>query len=147
MSSRRRRSSRCWTVVGPARALDIEVLARDDERLGTVLAQLGPLLGTRPPSAFSGITRLPDDVTLDDVRLRHGAVLGIGRPADDSGVRAAPGALELRVVGGADAGRTFALDSGSHVVGRGDDAVVGLADPNVSRRHVVVHVAGGTVEG
>ena len=132
--------------MAPTGAVDVEVRAGNGETLGAVMVQLATVLGTAPASLFSGTTRLTEELTLDDVRLRHGAVLGVDGPVRDAGARTAPGALELRVVGGPDAGRTLALDSGTHVVGRGDDAVLALDDPNVSRRHVVVHVGRGTVD-
>jgi S-DNA-T family DNA segregation ATPase FtsK/SpoIIIE len=132
--------------VAPAGAIDVVVHARDDERVGTVLATLGRALGAPPAPVFTGTVRLTDEVRLDDVRLRHGAVLGWGRPVHDGASRRVRGALELRVVGGPDAGRTLALEGGRHVLGRGEDVEVRLEDPNVSRRHALLHVAGGTVE-
>jgi S-DNA-T family DNA segregation ATPase FtsK/SpoIIIE len=141
-----RRTSRCWTIVGPDAAADVEVLARDDEHLAAVLPHLGSVLGTPGAGAFIGSTRLPDTVRLSDLRLRHGAVLGIDRPARSGATPAAAAALELHVVGGPDAGRTVALASGDHLVGRDTGSVVPLGDPDVSRRHVALHVGGGSVE-
>lgn len=57
----------------------------------------------------------------------------------------APGEIELRVVGGPDAGRVVRLGPGRHVLGRGDEADVRLReDPQVSRRHAALVV---TTEG
>ncbi|MGY1773017.1 FtsK/SpoIIIE domain-containing protein [Blastococcus sp. SYSU D00813] len=48
-------------------------------------------------------------------------------------------------MGGPEAARTVPLSAGRHVVGRGSTADVDVADPDVSRRHVVVGVAAGRV--
>lgn len=49
-------------------------------------------------------------------------------------------AATLRVVEGPDAGRDYALYSGSNVVGRGRGCEVRLSDPMVSRQHVRINV-------
>jgi DNA segregation ATPase FtsK/SpoIIIE, S-DNA-T family len=117
--------------VGASGAIDVCVVARDDERLDSVLLEMGRAVGIPPGPGFSGRTPLADDLTLADERLSHGAVIGIGGPVDDARARVPAGALELRVVGGPDAGRTIALDRGNHVVGRASDVLVRLDDPNV----------------
>jgi S-DNA-T family DNA segregation ATPase FtsK/SpoIIIE len=94
---------------------------------------------------WAGSTRLRDDTPLTAPELAHGAVLGVGKPAPrrSAGIRSS--ALELHVVGGPDAGRTIPLGQGRHVLGRGSQATVQLEDPDVSRRHVAVHVGGGQI--
>ncbi|HYO35332.1 MAG TPA: hypothetical protein VER97_04595, partial [Geodermatophilus sp.] len=72
---------RCWTVVGPEGAVDIEVRSADDDVLGSVLPVLTTALGVPPAPLWSGSTRLPGDLPLTSPLLAHGAVLGLGRPA------------------------------------------------------------------
>ncbi|MGX5656076.1 FHA domain-containing protein, partial [Geodermatophilus nigrescens] len=134
---------RCWTVVGPEGAVDVEVSAADDDPLGAVLPVLTAALGVPAAGVWSGSTRLGDDLPLTSPLLAHGAVLGLGRPAPRD--ERPPSPLELHVVGGPAAGTTVGLASGRHVVGRGAGATLPLPDPGVSRRHVRLDVgAGGT---
>jgi S-DNA-T family DNA segregation ATPase FtsK/SpoIIIE len=72
-------------------------------------------------------------------------VLGLGRPVPRSAAEDRSSALELHVVGGPDAGRTLPLGQGRHVLGRGSEATIQLDDPDVSRRHVAVHVGNGQI--
>ena len=139
------RATRGWTLVGTGGAADVEVTAADDAPLGEVLPLLGRELGVLLPTLYAGSTRLGDATPLTAPELAHGAVLGVGRPVPrrSAGIRSS--ALELHVVGGPDAGRTIPLGQGRHVLGRGREATVQLEDPDVSRRHVAVHVGGGQI--
>lgn len=86
-----------------------------------------------------GRTALAPSAVLGSPPLLQGAVLRRG----DTGTPASepPGAaLELHVVGGPDAGRVVPLTAGRHVVGRGGEADVRLADPDLSRRHLLLTV-------
>ncbi|MGY1664945.1 FtsK/SpoIIIE domain-containing protein [Geodermatophilus sp. SYSU D00696] len=135
---------RCWTVVGPEGAVDVEVRAADGDPLGAVLPALTAALGVPPAPVWSGSTALSADLPLTSPLLAHGAVLGVGRPAPRTG-RPASSPLELHVVGGPAAGTTAGLASGRHVLGRGAGATLSLPDPGVSRRHARLDVgAGGT---
>jgi S-DNA-T family DNA segregation ATPase FtsK/SpoIIIE len=136
-------ATRSWTLATPAGALDVSVCARDDDRLGAVLPSLAAAAGLPSTELWSGSTRLDDDLPLTDPALVHGALLGLGRPGPRPGAAPPSSALELHVVGGPDAGTTLSLDRGRHVVGRGGEAAVGLTDPDVSRRHVLVEVGTG----
>jgi S-DNA-T family DNA segregation ATPase FtsK/SpoIIIE len=139
------RASRCWTLCSDRDVFDVEVTAGEDDCLGALLPALGHAVGGPVAGLWSGSTRLADDVPLTAPEVCHGAVLGLGRPAPRSYRRQRSSALELHVVGGPDAGRTVPLGQGRHVLGRAGDATVRLNDPDVSRRHVVVHVGGGTI--
>ncbi|WP_167761724.1 FtsK/SpoIIIE domain-containing protein [Blastococcus sp. CT_GayMR19] len=139
------RSTRRWTVVVVGGAVDLEVTAAEDATLGTVLPCLGRELGSEIPGLWAGSTRLDDDVPLTAAELAHGAVLGLGRPVPRVVAGRGASALSLHVVGGPDAGRTLALGQGRHVLGRGGEATIRLDDPDVSRRHVEVHVGGGEI--
>jgi DNA segregation ATPase FtsK/SpoIIIE, S-DNA-T family len=134
------RGTRCWTLHGVEGVVDVSVTAADDDELGAVLPALGRLLGTAGPQLWAGSTRLPPDLPLTAAQLAHGAVLGLGRPGPRAAARERASALELHVTGGPEAGRAVALESGSHLLGRGSGAQVRLDDPDVSRRHAVVAV-------
>ncbi|MCW2739592.1 MAG: domain containing protein [Blastococcus sp.] len=138
-------ATREWTLVGRDSAVDVEVTAREGDTLATVLTALGPVLGLPTPDIWAGSSRLPDDLPLSAAQLLHGAVLGLGGPVRGTDRTRRSSALELRVVGGPDAGHTVPLTQGSHVLGRGRGASVLIDDPDVSRQHVAVHVGGGAV--
>jgi S-DNA-T family DNA segregation ATPase FtsK/SpoIIIE len=139
------RAPRIWTLSAGGTAVDVEVIARDQDRLSDVLPPLCLALGHHEPGLWASSTRLADDLPLTAPELAHGAVLGLGGPVPGSDRRTRSSALELRVVGGPDAGRAVPLGQGRHVLGRGSDVTVRLDDPDVSRRHVVVHVGGGAI--
>ena len=130
---------------GGRRGVDVEVTAHDHDRLGDVLAPLGTALGRPVPGLWAASSRLADDLPLTAPELAHGAVLGLGGPVPGGGGAPRSSALELRVVGGPDAGRAIPLGQGRHVIGRSSDVSVRLDDPDVSRRHVRVDVGGGSI--
>ncbi|HZB19002.1 MAG TPA: FtsK/SpoIIIE domain-containing protein, partial [Blastococcus sp.] len=136
---------RCWTLTGDLGTVDVEVTGAGEHRLADVLPGVADLVGHPVDGLWAGSTRLPDDMPLSSAALDHGAVLGMGRPARQVVAGAAHSALELHVVGGPDAGRTFPLGQGRHTIGRSSDAQIRLDDPDVSRRHAVVQVGGGAV--
>ncbi|WP_409332176.1 FtsK/SpoIIIE domain-containing protein [Trujillonella humicola] len=140
-----RPATRCWTLVTVGGSHDVEVSALDGARLAELLPGLADLVGEAAGGLWSGSTRLPPDTDLRSPALVHGAVLGAGRPGPRPGAQAAASALCLDVVGGPDAGRSVPLSQGRHLVGRGSTAQIAVADPDVSRRHVVVTVAAGRV--
>ncbi len=132
-------ATRCWTLVALGGAVDVTVTACDDDRLGAVLPPLAAALGLASDGLWSGSTRLGPDLPLTDPALLHGAVLGLGRPGPRSDTDARPGALELRVTGGPDAGTALPLDRGRHVVGRGGEYRQDGVEPVVvagGQRHV-----------
>ncbi|QXG77123.1 FHA domain-containing protein [Modestobacter sp. L9-4] len=136
---------RTWTVHGLGGAVDVDVRAPDDASLADVLGPLGHQLGAPGALLWSGSGALPVDTPLTAAPLRHGAVLGLGRPGPRPSPSTGSGALELHVVGGPDAGRALPLEQGDLVLGRGAGCALPLADPDVSRRHAVVSVAEGRV--
>lgn len=139
------RVARCWTLVSADGALDVELTAADDDRVGAVLSALSRALGHPVDGLWSGPRRLSEEECVGAAELAHGAVLGLGRPVPDGLRDDRASALELHVVGGPDAGRTVPLGQGRHVLGRGDAATVALDDPDVSRRHVTLVVGRGQV--
>ncbi|NUT48445.1 MAG: FHA domain-containing protein, partial [Saccharothrix sp.] len=139
------RSTRCWTLCGDRSEVDVEVSSGPGDRVADVLPEIARALGAPVGALWSGSNRLADDLSLADPQLLHGAVLGLDHPIPrDRTPRTS--ALELHVVGGPDAGRTVPLGRGRHILGRGGDASVRLDDPDVSRRHVAVHVGSGGID-
>src|SRR3954452_11699889 len=136
---------RVWTLWSPDGAVDVEVRAPEEETLGNVTEALAGELGLPAVELWAGSTALPAQTPLTAGVLRHGAVLGLGRPGPRQLDDSSSGALELHVTGGPDAGRTVALSQGQLVLGRGAGCDLALADPDVSRRHAVVSVAEGRV--
>src|SRR6185312_4524543 len=136
---------RCWSLVSAEVAVDVEVVAPDDEPLGQLLPALSAALGVPVPGLWSGSTRLADDLPLRAPALGHASVLGLGRPGPRTDSAGRSSALELHVVGGPEAGRTVPLDQGRHVLGRGAEATIRLDDPDVSRRHAQVAVGAGAI--
>ena len=125
--------------------VDVEVVATDDSTVGDVLDVLRSSLPVAAGGLWSSSGRLPEGLPLRSSELRHGAVLGLGAAAAPAARSGAPSALELRVVGGPDAGRSAPLRQGTHVVGRGAGSAVVLDDPGVSRRHLELRVGAGRV--
>lgn len=141
-------AARCWTLVatdggGVDIDIDIELRCPDDTFLVDVLPALETTLGFPVSGLWSDSAPVAGSTSLCDPRLRHGAVLGVGRPAPRSWHGRPGGALELHVVGGPDAGRVVPLTTGRHLVGRGSEATLCLDDPDVSRRHAVIGVDAG----
>lgn len=89
-----------------------------------------------PDGWYVAEQRLSRSARLGDPPLLEGAVLS-REPTSTP----APGILlHLDVLGGPDAGATYHLTPGEHVVGRGAGCEVRIADPLMSRRHVVISV-------
>jgi S-DNA-T family DNA segregation ATPase FtsK/SpoIIIE len=74
-----------------------------------------------------------------DPRLRRGAVLTVGPSA---GAPERVGVVSLQVVGGPAAGRVLPLGRGRILIGRDPSCDLAIADPDLSRRHLVVEVDG-----
>ena len=142
--SRGPRTSRCWTLSGDEGAVDVEVTAGDDSRVGDVLPVVQRTLGVPVPGLWSGSAQLAADLPLGSAALRHGAVLALEPPTQPS--TPAPSPLELQVAGGPDAGRSLPLGRGVHVIGRDSGCGVQILDPDISRRHLEIRVGEGAVE-
>ncbi len=104
-------------------------------------ASSGPLAPGGPPRLYLDGSALDPVTPLATSGIRAGARVGLGGPPS-GGRRTArvPGAAELRVVSGPDAGLTVPLTPGEHVIGR--HGTVRLDDRDVSRRHCKLMVAG-----
>ena len=108
--------------------------SRIAERLSDALGMLGDALSVRG-ELLDETSRLGAPPLLDGVSLRL-VDRSTWRPPRTTSALAA---TELAVVGGPDAGRTRALTAGAHTVGR-SDADLTLADPALSRRHLLLDV-------
>jgi DNA segregation ATPase FtsK/SpoIIIE, S-DNA-T family len=137
--------TRCWTLHSDDGAVDIELAAGDGETLSAVLPALAAIVGRDEVVLWAGSAPLPPETPLTAAELLHGSVLGLGRPGPRSTSRERASALELRLVGGPDAGRTVPLTQGRHVLGRGAGATVQVEDPAISREHAEVAVGSGGI--
>ncbi len=134
-----------FTMVGPGpgqAAVDVRVDAPRGARLSSVRAELNRLTGFEGP-LYAGRSRLADEAVLGRPPLTTGAILAVGRPAPAPAPAAA--LLELRVVGGPDAGGVHKLAAGEHRLGRGSSAEIRVGDPDVSRSHALLSVRAGEV--
>ncbi len=111
--------------------------------MADVLPLLHRVLGVPVPELWAGTRRLGPEVPLSSPTLRHGAVLGLGQPVETSAPEPSP--LELRVLGGPDAGRGLPLGRGLHLVGRDPGCGVRISDPDISRRHLEIRIGDGEV--
>ncbi|WP_030243016.1 FtsK/SpoIIIE domain-containing protein [Streptomyces sp. NRRL S-350] len=127
--------------------VDVLVTAPVGTALGAIAGALAGAVGVRGPRAathvhlYAGAHRVDEHTLLGHPPLLDGAVLSLNEPdptADDPDD--AP-AAELRVVGGPDAGGVHRLHGREIRVGRSGEADVPLDDPDVSRLHLVLHLA------
>jgi S-DNA-T family DNA segregation ATPase FtsK/SpoIIIE len=118
---------------------DVEITGTVDTTLADIADSLVHAVGADHHAAItSGARPVPPTALLGSPQLRTGCILGIG----PSGRRPAPGGsvLQLRVVGGPDAGGTMSLGRGRLVIGRAEDADVQIDDPDVSRAHLELNI-------
>ncbi|MGW6536361.1 FtsK/SpoIIIE domain-containing protein [Streptomyces sp. NPDC055011] len=137
---------------GAGRACDVLVTAPAGTALSAVASNLaaavtGPeAAGTGTPVLYAGAERLDARrCVLGEPPLVDGAVLALHAPDPDdrAGLAAtASSAARLHVVAGPDAGGVHLLHGGPIRVGRSVEADVPLDDPDVSRAHCTVTVAG-----
>ncbi|MEU0129329.1 FHA domain-containing protein [Streptomyces sp. NPDC006289] len=133
----------------PARACDVLVTAPAGTALSAVASALatavsGPegSLGGGATVLYAGRERLdPQRCALGEPPLVDGAVLSLQVPGEDEAADDAVPA-RLHVVAGPDAGGVHLLHGGQIRIGRSADADVPLDDPDVSRLHCAVTVAG-----
>ncbi|MFF0487297.1 FHA domain-containing protein [Streptomyces sp. NPDC004435] len=137
---------------GAGRACDVLVTAPAGTALSAVASNLaaavtGPdAAGTGTPVLYAGAERLDARrCVLGEPPLVDGAVLALHAPDPDdrAGIAAtASSAARLHVVAGPDAGGVHLLHGGAIRIGRSVEADVPLDDPDVSRAHCTVTVAG-----
>ncbi|MCX4748723.1 FtsK/SpoIIIE domain-containing protein [Kitasatospora sp. NBC_01287] len=135
----------------PAPATDVLVTAPVGTALGSLAVALAGAVGVRGARSathvhlYAGARRIDERTPLGHPPLLNGAVLTLGEPDPDAAVPpddgAAAAAVELRVVGGPDAGGVHRLHGSQVRVGRSSEADVPLDDPDVSRLHLSLQLA------
>jgi S-DNA-T family DNA segregation ATPase FtsK/SpoIIIE len=108
-----------------------------DTAADTTVAELAQVLGERSPGlqrdgaprVFVDGAPLDPRLTVADSPLRQGAVLGLDRPVTAVGSEPR-GLVEVRGVGGADAGAVHRLDFGEHLLGSATTCRVRMSDPS-----------------
>jgi pSer/pThr/pTyr-binding forkhead associated (FHA) protein len=104
------------------------------EVVNTRAFEAGPALGRRPPPDETVSRRPADKKSRERTAPRPAASLAL--PADQK--------LSLAVIAGPDAGRMFVIEKPRVVLGREDVDLV-LDDPEISRQHAAIEVAGERV--
>jgi DNA segregation ATPase FtsK/SpoIIIE, S-DNA-T family len=146
------------TVVTPqfGQREDAAIEALAETPSGEVLAELARLVDAdqRAPALLDGVPIEPMTPAAAS-GLRDGAILTLGHPGSHPGSQVGAGAfgrgirhtgcLELRVVGGPDAGAIHPLPRGETTIGRGSSCDVTLNDADVSRHHAAITVTGEAV--
>ncbi|MEV6520327.1 FtsK/SpoIIIE domain-containing protein [Longispora sp. NPDC051575] len=120
-------------------------LGREREPDSQLRAYLGP--GQARPLYLGG-TALAPERPVAGSGIRAGSVLGLGGPAGPAAAPArsgppvpAPVLVELHLVSGPDAGRTWQLTAGSHEVGAGPGCAIRLEGEDTPARGLWVTVA------
>ncbi|RNL71352.1 FtsK/SpoIIIE domain-containing protein [Streptomyces sp. I6] len=136
---------------GATRASDVLVTAPAGTALAAVASALAAAAsGPEAPSSgtvvlYAGRERLDSQrCALGEPPLVDGAVLSLHTPGEDEAAddEGAAERTQLHVVGGPDAGGVHLLHEGRIRIGRAAEADVPLDDPDVSRLHCEVTVAG-----
>jgi S-DNA-T family DNA segregation ATPase FtsK/SpoIIIE len=122
------------SVIDPVRDDRMDMLVEADPAapVGALAAEIAHRLGRSddgqgPPTLHINGFRLDPEVPLDASPVRDGALVSLGTPAACPPPQA-QGLVEVRVVGGPDAGGVHRLGPGVAVVGSGPDAWIRLAD-------------------
>ena len=135
------------SVVDPVRddRADLLVDADPAAPVGSLAQQIARQLGrpddgAGPPALHINGFRLDPDLPLDASPVRDGAVISLAAP-NGCPPPQAQGTVEVRVVGGPDAGGVYRLGPGVAVVGSGPDSWIRLNDPALPHSAVEVDVA------
>ncbi|GAA5192377.1 FtsK/SpoIIIE domain-containing protein [Rugosimonospora acidiphila] len=113
---------------------DYQVDAAPDttvRELAESLAARGPQPADRPPTLFVAGAPLDTRLTLAESPLRQGAMVSLDHPVG-ADVGQPRGLVEVRVVGGSDAGGVYPLDIGEHTIGAASTCSVRLSDPTLA---------------
>ena len=137
---------------------DVWVEVPRDTRVGALAAALAHHVGIVDPHADTDLAIfchrsgwLENEISVADANLLTGdrveitAGRSFGRLPADRTEDTPHGIVDLVVTGGPEAGRRSPLVPGRHVVGRGEDSDVVIADPSISRTHLVLEIRGGRV--
>ncbi|MDQ1732883.1 MAG: segregation ATPase FtsK/SpoIIIE, family, partial [Pseudonocardiales bacterium] len=119
--------------------IDVELRAPQASCLTEVAPMMRSALGAQLDATISvGGRPLPSSALIGAAELVSGVRLTIGRTGSRDPVLAS--ALQLRVVGGPDAGHVVDLPRGSTTIGRSGGADIVLHDADISRVHAEVRV-------
>jgi DNA segregation ATPase FtsK/SpoIIIE, S-DNA-T family len=128
---------------------DLVVDTATDSTCAEVVATIGRALGVgESVTAFSprlGRLLAGDEAFADVVAHGDRLVLAAGAPIQPERDEAAPAMNELVVVGGPRSASRFELPQGEVLVGRDRGCTIALDDPSLSRVHLRLRVANGTV--
>ncbi|MFI8853149.1 FtsK/SpoIIIE domain-containing protein [Streptomyces sp. NPDC053499] len=134
------------------RRADLLVDTEPDAAVGSVAQEIARQLNVgaqggdgAAPALYVNGYRLDPAVAVADSPVRDGATVSVGAPGACPRPQA-QGTVEVRVVGGPDAGRVYRLGPGVAVVGSGPEAWVRLADSTLPSSAYEIDVAvDGTV--
>jgi S-DNA-T family DNA segregation ATPase FtsK/SpoIIIE len=119
--------------------IDVELRAPQMSCLIDLAPMMCSAVGAQPDATISVSGRpLPSSAVIGTAELVSGARLTIGRTGSREPALAS--ALQLRVVGGPDAGHMLGLPRGSTTIGRSGGADLVLRDADISRLHAEVRV-------
>ncbi len=104
-----------------------------------------PRPGQRPPPPPAYDDDDEEEEEEEATRMLDAMDLDLGAPAAAPAPPAEP-LVELRIISGPDRGKTHRVVTGDHLVGRGLDCGIVLADPAVSRKHFRLLRQGDVVE-
>ena len=133
------------TVHGPQRSgpgADVLVTAPSGTTFAGIAGALRTASGTDGQRFWVGDVRLRDDTPVGRPPLVDGALItvdALGSPSPSEGW------LQLRVVGGPDAGGVHLLHQGGVRIGRAPEAEVRLGDPDLSRLHAELWIEPGRI--
>jgi S-DNA-T family DNA segregation ATPase FtsK/SpoIIIE len=118
------------TAVDPVTRVraDVVVDLDDAATVADAVAAVAPHVRVTPMPAYVDGVLLDTAVTVAESRLRDGCVVSFGGPAGCVPSEP-PGVVELRIVGGTDAGLVHRLAPGEYDVGAAADCAVSLAAP------------------
>ena len=140
------------SVIDPERddRADLLVDADPGAPVGALAIEIGRQLGRPddgqgPPALHINGFRLDPLIPLDASPVRDGAIVSVAAPSACPAPEA-QGTVQVRVVGGPDAGGVYHLGPGVAVVGSGPDSWIRLADPALPQSAIEIDVAvDGTV--
>lgn len=108
----------------------LEVNAQPTTPVGDLIAALADELGTTSDSAlYVGGSVIDPSLSLTEAGLADGSALGLGRPTPEDTNK--PGLVDVRIVGGPDAGVSYALPSGHYDVGAAAHCLIRLGSAEV----------------
>ncbi|RJU02194.1 cell division protein FtsK [Arthrobacter frigidicola] len=119
--------------------IPLEVDADPTTPVGSLTAAIAEELGS-PGPLFAGGSALDPFQTLAGAGLYDGIALGLGGPGPDEAT--SPGLVEVRIVGGHDAGVTYRLAAGHYDVGSGRHCLIRTPEGSGITASITVQASG-----